>query len=70
MVISPGDKELEVKFNISNLADLEKRLVAGGANLVQPRTHEYNLRFDTPAGHLGQRESMLRLRRDSSSHVT
>ena len=70
MVISPSDKELEVKFYISDLADLEKRLVAGGANLVQPRTHEYNLRFDTPGGDLGQRESMLRLRRDSASHVT
>ncbi len=70
MVISPSDKELEVKFYISDLADLEKRLVASGANLVQPRTHEYNLRFDTPSGDLGQRESMLRLRRDSASHVT
>lgn len=70
MVISPNGKELEVKFYISDLADLEKRLVAGGANLVQPRTHEYNLRFDTPSGDLGQRESMLRLRRDSASHVT
>jgi len=70
MVISPSDKELEVKFNISDLADLERRLVAGGATLVQPRTHEYNLRFDTPSGDLGQRESMLRLRRDAASHVT
>lgn len=70
MVISPSDKELEVKFYIRDLADLEKRLVAGGANLVQPRTHEYNLRFDSPSGELGQRESMLRLRRDSASRMT
>src|SRR3989304_5139487 len=70
MVISPNDKELEVKFYISDLLEMEKRLVASGATLVQPRTHEYNLRFDTPSGDLGQRESMLRLRRDSASHVT
>jgi adenylate cyclase class 2 len=70
MVISPSDKELEVKFHVSNLVEIEKQLVKLGATLVQPRTHEYNLRFDTPSGDLGQAESMLRLRRDSSSHVT
>lgn len=70
MVISPSDKELEVKFHVSALAEMEKRLVTLGATLVQPRTHEYNLRFDTPNGDLGQRESMLRLRRDTASHVT
>jgi len=70
MVISPSDRELEVKFFIRDLPEMEKRLVAIGATLVQPRTHEYNLRFDTPSGDLGQRESMLRLRRDAASHVT
>lgn len=70
MVISVTDKELEVKFHVSDLAEIEKQLVKLGATLVQPRTHEYNLRFDTPSGDLGQAESMLRLRRDASSHVT
>jgi adenylate cyclase class 2 len=70
MVISPSDKELEVKFHVSDLAEMERRLVTLGATLVQPRTHEYNLRFDTPSGELGQAESMLRLRRDAASHVT
>lgn len=70
MVVLASDKELEVKFFVSDLAEIERRLVATGATLVQPRTHEYNLRFDTPSGDLGQRESMLRLRRDSGSHIT
>jgi adenylate cyclase class 2 len=70
MVFSPSDKELEVKFHVSNLAEMEKRLVALNAMLVHPRTHEYNLRFDTPDGELAQAESMLRLRRDSASHMT
>lgn len=70
MVISVGDKELEVKFHVGDLAEIEKRLVKLGATLVQPRTHEYNLRFDTPGGDLAQAESMLRLRRDAGSHVT
>ena len=70
MVTSVSDKELEVKFHVSELAGIEKQLVKFGATLVQPRTHEYNLRFDTPAGDLAQAESMLRLRRDAASHVT
>ncbi|MCL5428301.1 MAG: class IV adenylate cyclase [Chloroflexi bacterium] len=70
MVISASDKELEVKFHVSDLVEIENQLVKLGATLVQPRTHEYNLRFDTPGGDLAQAESMLRLRRDSESHVT
>lgn len=70
MVVSVSDKELEVKFYVSDLAEIEKQLVKLGATLVQPRTHEYNLRFDTPGGDLAQAESMLRLRRDAGSHVT
>src|SRR3989304_5578159 len=70
MVILASDKELEVKFYVSDLGEIEKRLVNAGATLVQPRTHEYNLRFDTPSGDLAQAESMLRLRRDANSHVT
>lgn len=70
MVISVTDKELEVKFHVSDLAEIEKQLVKLGGTLVQPRTHEYNLRFDTPSGDLAQAESMLRLRRDAGSHVT
>jgi adenylate cyclase class 2 len=70
MITTVTDKELEVKFHVSDLVEIEKQLVKLGATLVQPRTHEYNLRFDTPSGDLAQAESMLRLRRDASSHVT
>ncbi len=70
MVILASDKELEVKFYVSDLAEIERRLVAAGATLLQPRTHEYNLRFDTLSGDLAQRESLLRLRRDAGSHLT
>ena len=70
MVVLASDKELEVKFYVSDLHEIEQRLLALGATLLQPRTHEYNLRFDTPTGALGQAESLLRLRRDSSNHIT
>lgn len=64
------DKELEVKFYLHDLEAMEQRVVAQGGNLIQPRTHEYNLRFDTANGELAQAESMLRLRRDTGSHLT
>ncbi|MDA1329512.1 MAG: class IV adenylate cyclase [Chloroflexi bacterium] len=64
------NKELEVKFLVSDLKIVEKRLASLGATLVQPRTHEYNLRFDTPAGQLTEAMSVLRLRRDNRSHLT
>jgi adenylate cyclase class 2 len=66
----PNDQELEVKFFLADLEGIEKRLSKIGANLIQPRTHEYNLRFDTPAGDLSQASRVLRLRRDSGSHLT
>lgn len=70
MVTLVGDKELEVKFYVSALPQIEQRLVQAGATLVHPRTHEFNLRFDSPSGALGQASCMLRLRRDSGSHMT
>ena len=41
-----------------------------GATLVQPRTLEYNLRFDTRDGELSEAMSVLRLRRDSGNRLT
>lgn len=70
MVTHVSDKELEVKFLVSELSEIERRLVKAGATLIHPRTHEFNLRFDSPSGALGQAASMLRLRRDSASHMT
>lgn len=70
MVTLASDKELEVKFLVTDLSEIEKRLVKLNATLIQPRTHEFNLRFDTMTGDLGQASSMLRLRRDTGSHMT
>ncbi|MCW5874394.1 MAG: class IV adenylate cyclase [Anaerolineales bacterium] len=70
MVTLVGDKELEVKFHVADPAEIERRLVAASAVLLHPRTHEYNLRFDSATGALSQANSMLRLRRDSASHMT
>ena len=64
------DQELEVKFFIADLAGLEARLQAAGANLAQPRSHEINLRFDTPSGDLTRTSRVLRLRQDTAARLT
>lgn len=62
--------ETEIKFHIKDLDKLAARLEALGATLISPRTHEMNLRFDTPAGTLASQSCVLRLRRDAESHLT
>ncbi len=62
--------ELEVKFYISDLGKLEERIETLGAKLVQPRTLEYNLRFDTLNGELARSYQVLRLRRDTANRLT
>ncbi len=62
--------EIEVKYAISNLAALESRLKAIGAELIQARIFESNLRFDTPEGSLRNTSSVLRLRQDTAARMT
>ncbi len=64
------DQELEVKFYVKNLAAIEDRLRRSTAKLAQPRTHEFNLRFDTPAGDLARSYRVLRLRQDTATRLT
>lgn len=59
-----------MKFYIASLAEIQRRLLQLGANPVQARTHEINLRFDTPAGDLIRRMQVLRLRQDQLVHLT
>jgi adenylate cyclase class 2 len=68
--MSASDQEFEVKFYLSNLPALEERLKALGAQLVQPRIHEVNLRFDTPGRELAASYRVLRLRQDSKARLT
>ena len=63
-------QELEAKFYITNPKALEGRLNALGAELIQPRTHEFNLRFDTPDQKLAKEYRLLRLRKDQTVHLT
>ena len=64
------DQELEIKYYVQNLRTIENCLQNLGALVKQPRTHEINLRFDTPGGELGRTMRVLRLRRDTAARLT
>ncbi|HEB66060.1 MAG TPA: CYTH domain-containing protein [Chloroflexi bacterium] len=65
-----SERELEVKYRVADLERLRERVEALGGELVQPRTFERNLRFDTPDGSLSRGYRVLRLRRDSAARLT
>ena len=65
-----NEQELEVKFYLKNSAAIEKKLKHEGANLVQPRIFETNLRFDTPGEDLARDGKVLRLRQDARALLT
>lgn len=63
-------RELEAKFYITKPKVLEAQLKKLGAELIQPRTHEYNLRFDTPEQDLARDFRLLRLRKNQIARLT
>lgn len=64
------DLETEVKFNLSNPDAFLARVIALGGELIQPRTHERNIRFDLPDHSLSTAGRVLRLRQDAEVHLT
>lgn len=64
------DVELEIKFLISNLTAMKKRLDELCASLFQQRLYERNLRFDTSNSDLSREFKILRLRQDIQNSLT
>ncbi len=64
------NQESEVKFYVQDLPAIEQRLKELAAILVQPRTFEINLRFDTPELDLSRNMRVLRLRQDTAARMT
>ncbi|KAF0107185.1 MAG: adenylate cyclase class 2 [Anaerolineaceae bacterium] len=62
--------EIEAKFHLANLPEVERRVRQLGGRLVQPRVLEMNYRFDTPTGDLRPAKRVLRLRKDHACHLT
>ena len=68
--MAANGQETEAKFYVSNLNKIELRLLELKAQLIQPRVHEINLRFDDPAGSLRRDFKVLRLRKDTEAKFT
>jgi len=64
------DQEIEIKYYVQDLGIIEVLLQELGANKVQERTYEYNLRFDTQDHELTRKDQVLRLRKDTADRVT
>jgi adenylate cyclase class 2 len=62
--------EIEAKFFVRNLRKIELRLQFLKAQLIQPRVHEVNLRFDDANNDLRSSCRVLRLRQDEKARLT
>ena len=56
-------QEVEIKFSVSNLKDLEEKLKALGFRCETPSTHELNTLYDLPGQKLRRKGELLRLRK-------
>jgi len=63
-------QEIEAKFYVKDLKQIEARLHDLKARLKQPRIHETNIRFDTPNQDLHREQRVLRLRQDDKVRMT
>jgi adenylate cyclase class 2 len=61
--MNPKEQEIEVKFYVRDLSRIEQKLQSMHARLMQERTLESNLRFDTADSNLSRQRRVLRLRR-------
>jgi adenylate cyclase class 2 len=68
--MSNNHQEIEAKFYVRDLAALEARLVALGAECLVARGFEYNLRFDNHGNTLQRSHKVLRLRKFDDIRLT
>ena len=65
-----GEQETEVKFFVRDLKKVELRLRELKAQLIQPRVHEINFRYDLPDGSMRTNGRVLRIRQDAVATIT
>ncbi len=63
-------QETEVKIYTPNLYEIREQLEQAGANVVQERVFEVNVRYDSADGNLTSRGIVLRLRQDNITRLT
>jgi adenylate cyclase class 2 len=68
--MSASGQETEAKFYVHDLKGIESRLEKLGAQLIQERVLEKNIRFDLPGAPLRAEGRVLRLRLDTDVRLT
>jgi len=58
-----GNKEVEIKFRMTSLPSLTKRLRTAGFRVITRSTHEINTLYDQPGQKLRKKGELLRLRK-------
>ena len=61
-----SNREIEIKFRVTDLQALARKLREVGFRMVTPRTHEMNTLYDLPGDVLRARKELLRLRKYGS----
>jgi adenylate cyclase, class 2 len=59
-------REIEIKFRVTDVRALARKLRGAGFRVVTPRTHELNTLYDLPGGVLRARKELLRIRKYGS----
>lgn len=59
--------EIEIKFSVANVQELEEKLKSAGFREDTPSTHEMNVLYDLPSGEMRTRGEVLRLRNYGSA---
>jgi adenylate cyclase class 2 len=59
-------KEIEIKFRVTDVRKLSRKLRGAGFRMVTPRTHEMNTLYDIPGEVLRGRKELLRIRKYGS----
>jgi adenylate cyclase class 2 len=60
------NQEIEIKFRVTDIRTLTRKLRGEGFRVVTPRTHEMNTLYDLPGGALRSRKELLRIRKYGS----
>ena len=60
-------REIEIKFHVGDVRDLNRKLRAAGFHLLTRRTHEMNTLYDLPGEILRKRKELLRIRKYGSA---
>src|SRR5882672_6525364 len=58
-----ANKEVEIKFRVTSLPSLTKRLRTTGFRMITRSTHEMNTLYDLPGQKLRKKGDLLRLRK-------